>query len=82
MHSQIEENSQKKLFSFNYNERDIKKDCIKEIYSFPIVLSGAIIIIMRNYYEIRKRKINKIQIKRIFVIPDIRYIFVTTIYLF
>ena len=44
MHSQIEDNSQKKLFSFNFNERDIKKECIKEMYSFPIVLCGAIII--------------------------------------
>ena len=60
MHSQIEEICPKKLFSFSYNERDIKKECIKEMYLFPIVLCCAIIIIMRNYYEIRK--INKIQI--------------------
>ena len=26
------------------------------MYSFPIVLHGAIIIIKRNYYETRKRK--------------------------
>ena len=32
------------------------------MFSFPIVLCGAIIIIMRNYYEIRKKKINKNQI--------------------
>ena len=32
------------------------------MYSFPIVLCGAIIIIKRNYYEIRKRKRKKTQI--------------------
>ena len=57
MYSHIEENSQK-LFSFNNNERDIKKECVKEMCSFPIVLCGAIIVTNRKYYEIRKRKRN------------------------
>ena len=29
------------------------------MYSFPLVLCGAIIIIKRNYYETRMRKRNK-----------------------
>ena len=57
MHLQLEENSQKKIFSFNYNERDIKKSARNVFISHCLMWSYNFII--RNYYEIKMRKIKK-----------------------